>query len=289
MPRREIEISLASGRTIPVGVSTSIIRDEREMVGGAVAVFQDLTEAREIEQRVRGNETLAAIGELASAVAHEIRNCLSPISGSVEVLASELEVDGEEKKLLDLIHRESRHLESFIGELLDFARVKPLVLEEIDITALLSEAIESVRRHPSFGHEISLELQCGKWEGYVTGDKEQLRSAFLNLGINAVEATPSGGKITVKLEYHEPGVTRRDGLVALDFEDTGTGIGIEQRRRVFEPFFTTKKKGSGLGLAVVKQVVERHGGRVSLESSEGAGTVVRLELPCRAVEVLHAA
>ncbi len=289
MPRREIEISRASGRRVPVGVSTSVIRGERNAVGGAVAVFQDLTEAREMEQKARGNETLAAIGELASAVAHEIRNCLSPISGSVEVLAGELNVDGENKKLLELIHRESKHLESFIGELLDFARVKPLVLEEIDIAELLSEAIETVRRHPSFAHELSLELPSGDWGGYVNGDREQLRRAILNLGINAVEATPNGGKINVKVEYHEPGVVGRDGLVTLLFQDMGAGIGPDQKKRVFEPFFTTKKKGSGLGLAVVKQVAERHGGRVSLESSQGVGTEVRLELPCRAVEVLHAA
>lgn len=289
MPRREIEISRASGRRVPVGVSTSVIRGERNAVGGAVAVFQDLTEAREMEQKARGNETLAAIGELASAVAHEIRNCLSPISGSVEVLAGELNVDGENKKLLELIHRESKHLESFIGELLDFARVKPLVLEEIDIAELLSEAIETVRRHPSFAHELSLELPSGDWGGYVNGDREQLRRAILNLGINAVEATPNGGKINVKVEYHEPGMVGRDGLVTLLFQDTGAGIGPDQKKRVFEPFFTTKKKGSGLGLAVVKQVVERHGGRVSLESSQGVGTEVRLELPCRAVEALHAA
>ncbi len=289
MPRREIEISRASGRRVPVGVSTSVIRGERDAVSGAVAVFQDLTEAREMEQKARGNETLAAIGELASAVAHEIRNCLSPISGSVEVLAGELNVDGENKKLLELIHRESKHLESFIGELLDFARVKPLALEEIDLAGLLSEAIEAVRRHPSFAHELSLELPSGDWGGYVNGDREQLRRAFLNLGINAVEATPNGGKINVKVEYHEPGVVGRDGLVTLLFQDTGTGIGPDQKKRVFEPFYTTKKKGSGLGLAVVKQVAERHGGRVSLESNEGVGTEVRLELPCRAVEVLHAA
>ncbi len=289
MPRKELEISLATGRAIPVGVSTSVIRDEGGNVTGAVAVFQDLTEAREMEQRARSNETLAAIGELASGVAHEIRNCLSPISGSVEVLAGELDVDGENKQLLNLIHRESKHLERFIGELLDFARVRPLSPEETDIGGLLREALEAVKRHPSFDHHLALEVSDGDWEGVVMGDREQLRRAFLNLGINAVEATPEGGSIKVRVDFRAESTRRRAGAVMVEFSDTGKGMSREQKQRVFEPFYTTKKKGSGLGLAVVKQVAERHGGCVSLESVEGEGTTVRFEIPCHAVEALRAA
>ena len=289
MPRREIEIPLADGRNIPLGVSTSVVRDEMGDVSGAVAVFQDLTEVREMEQRARSVETLAAIGQLASAVAHEIRNCLSPISGSVEILAGDLHVDGESRQLLNLIHRESKHLEKFISALLDFARVRPLSLEEVDLAPLLGEVLEAIRRHPSFKHETSLEMPAGDWPGCIIADREQLRQAFLNLGINAVEATPGGGSIGVRVDYRSPAGSGKGGVVTVEFTDTGRGISSEQQEKVFEPFFTTKKKGSGLGLAVVKQIAERHGGGVSLRSVAGESTTVRLELPCQAVEFLRAA
>jgi two-component system sensor histidine kinase PilS (NtrC family) len=289
MPRREVDVSLADGRTVPLGVGTSVVRDEGGNVTGAVAVFQDLTEVKEMEQRARSNETLAAIGQLASGVAHEIRNCLSPISGSVEVLAGDLKVDGENRQLLDLIHRESKHLEQFISSLLDFARVKPMSLAEVDLGGLIEDALESVRRHPSFKHELCFEMPETDWPGVIIADREQLRQAFLNLGINAVEATPEGGSIQVLVEYHGSTASGRSGSVAVEFSDSGRGIEAEAQERVFEPFFTTKRKGSGLGLAVVKQIVERHGGGVSLRSVAGEGTTVRLELPCHALELLRAA
>lgn len=288
MPRREIEISTIDGTLIPVGVSTSLIRDELGGATGAVAVFQDLTEVREMEQKARSNETLAAIGELASAVAHEIRNCLSPISGSVEVLAEQLVVEGENKQLLDLIYRESRHLEKFIGALLDFARVAPLSLDDVDAEELLRDVSESLKRHPSFRHELSLKIPT-QTQGALMADRELLRQAFLNLGINAVEASPEGGPIEILLDCRGAVGHGKGRTLIVEFKDKGEGIGAEHQKRVFEPFFTMKKKGSGLGLAVVKQIAERHGGSVSLKSAAGEGTTVRLELPCQAVEIPCAA
>jgi PAS domain S-box-containing protein len=287
MPRREIEVNAADGTPIPVGLSTSLIRDESGDTTGAVAVFQDLTEAREMEQRARSRETLAAIGELASAVAHEIRNCLSPISGSVEVLAEQLKVEGENKQLINLIYRESRHLEKFIGALLDFARVKPLSLEELDPEELLVDVTESLKRHQSFRHNMSVKT-LPEFRGVVRGDRELLRQALLNLGINALEATPEGGAVDMRLGYRGKN-SSKGGTLVIEVADKGEGIRAEHVSRVFEPFFTMKKKGSGLGLAVVKQIAERHGGSVSLQSAAGDGTTVRLELPCQAVEIQCAA
>jgi two-component system sensor histidine kinase PilS (NtrC family) len=288
MPRRELEVSTVDGTLIPVGVSTSVIRDESGEPAGAVAVFQDLTEAREMEQKARSNETLAAIGELASAVAHEIRNCLSPISGSVEVLAEQLNVEGENKQLLDLIYRESRHLEKFIGALLDFARVTPLSIDDVDAEDLLDDVLDSLKRHPSFRHKLTVRTSQ-EMRGSVRADRELLRQAFLNLGINALEASREGGPIEVRLEYRSSGNPAKGNTMVVEFVDKGEGIAADHQARVFEPFFTMKKKGSGLGLAVVKQIVERHGGSVSLQSTAGEGTSIKLELPCQAVEIPRAA
>jgi len=278
IPRAEIELPVADGEAVPVGVSTSVVRDDDGAVTGAVAVFQDLTLAREIERVARSNETLAAIGQLASGVAHEVRNSLGPISGSAEILAEQLHLEGENKQLLDLICRESRHLQEFTSSLLDFARVRPLSLEEVDLVPLIEEVLESVKKHPAFDHEISLEVSPGGGRPAIVADRGLLKAAFLNLGINAVEATPSGGSVTVRIEERGSAASG-GGAVLVEFRDTGPGISEKDRERVFEPFYTTKKSGSGLGLAHVKQVASRHGGKVVLESAPGEGTVVRIELP----------
>lgn len=288
MPRREIEVSTVDGTSIPVGISTSLIRDDGGNIAGAVAVFQDLTEVREMEQRARSRETLAAIGELASAVAHEIRNSLSPISGSVEVLANQLQVEGENKQLLGLIHRESRHLEKFIGSLLDFSRVAPLTLEEMDPAEVVDDVVEALKRHQSFNHKLSLKMAAGA-QGALRADKQLVKQALMNLAINALEATPEGGPIEIRLDYRGAGDSAKGRTMVVEVADGGKGIRAEHLERVFEPFFTMKKKGSGLGLAVVKQIVERHGGSVSLRSAAGEGTTVRLELPCQLVELPCAA
>jgi len=287
--RREMELTMRDGRVVPLGISTSVVRDEDGVSRGVVGVFQDLTEVREMEQKARRSETLAAVGELAAAVAHEIRNCLSPISGSVEVLADNLKAEGEDKQLLNLILRESRRLESFLGTLLDFARVRPLVLEDVDLEGVLKEALDAARRNPSFKHELSLEMPGEVSDVVVYGDMEQLHQAFLNLAINAIEAMPEGGALTVKVRYRPPGAPGRNGGVTVEFADTGNGLEPTQLKRVFEPFFTTKKRGSGLGLAVVRQVVERHGGGVTVDSKPGEGTVVKVRLSCRASDMLRAA
>jgi two-component system sensor histidine kinase PilS (NtrC family) len=288
IPRKEIELPLQDGRIIPLGISTSVVRDEQGAGRGVVAVFQDLTEAREMEQKSRRNETLAAVGELGAAVAHEIRNCLSPISGSVEVLAKELKVEGENKQLLDLILRESRRLESFIGVLLDYARVRPLDLGEVDLEEVLTDVLDAAKRHRSFKHRLSLHIADDAPIPSLCGDRGQLHQAFLNLAINALEAMPEGGALAVRLAY-TPAAPGRSGAATVEFTDTGGGVKPEHLKRVFEPFFTTKRKGSGLGLAVVRQVIERHGGSVAVASEHGSGACVRVTLPCRAAELLRAA
>ncbi|HEX7079058.1 MAG TPA: ATP-binding protein [Candidatus Eisenbacteria bacterium] len=280
--RHEATVTTRLGRTVPLGVSTSVLLDSEGNRRGVIALFQDLSEVKALEERIRRGETLAAIGELSAGIAHEIRNCLNPIAGSVEVLQRELKVTGENARLLELIVRESERLDNFIRELLDYARERPLKTERVDLGALLREIAEVARRHPSGGTRKRVVVEGDREAVWVQVDFEQMKQVLLNLLINALEAIDASG--TVIVAAAPPGAVprRRPGskkLVSVEIRDTGVGIPPEELSQVFEPFFSTKQGGTGLGLAIANRIVERHGGMLEIESRVGAGTTLRLWLP----------
>jgi len=247
-----------------------------------IALFQDLSDVKALEDRIRRGETLAAIGELSAGIAHEIRNCLNPISGSVEVLQRELKVTGENARLLELIVRESERLDNFIRELLDYARERPLKTERVDLSDLTRETAEVARRHPSSGVGKKVTVEAPKEPIWVQIDFEQTKQVLLNLLINALEAIEGAGSVTVRVEPSSTAARRakaRTGFAMIEVRDTGAGIRAEDIRQVFEPFFSTKLGGTGLGLAIANRIVERHGGTVEIESRVGVGTTLRLWLP----------
>jgi two-component system, NtrC family, sensor histidine kinase PilS len=294
--RYEVTVQTSDGRTVPLGISTSLLLGAAGERRGVIALFQDLSEVKELEDRIRRGETLAAIGELSASIAHEIRNCLNPISGSVEVLQKELRVDGENARLLDLVVRESERLDKFISELLEYARERPLKTEKIEVAALAAESIEIARRHPSAGKGKPVSLEGPNEPVWVRADFDQMKQVMTNLLINAFEAIEGAGSVTVRIreERRTPGAWGRPGgpRVVLEVVDTGSGIGDEDVAQVFEPFFSTKQGGTGLGLAIANRIVERHGGSIEVESRVGAGTTMRLWLPqadSPARSVAHAA
>ena len=269
--RAELVVAAAGGRALPLGVSTNVLTHDGELTG-VVAVFQDLTEVREMERRVRRNETLAEVGALAAGIAHELRNGLKPISGSVEVLQRELKLDGESADLMDLIARESARLNKFVTDLLSYSRERDLALGPIGLDDHLREFVGSLRHDPRAQH-VKLEYQPGPDETCVSLDTEQMRQVWLNLASNALEALGDRGTLTV-------GWAVRDARhVSVEFKDDGPGIAPDDLRRVGEPFFTTKRGGTGLGLAIAQRIVERHGGVLTLESVAGRGTTARVILP----------
>jgi len=279
--RVELMMRGPSGRPLPVGVSTNVLTHEDE-TSGVVAVFQDLTEVREMERRLRRSETLAEVGALAAGVAHELRNGLKPISGSVEYLQRELKPEGEVAQLMDLIARESNRLNRFVSELLTYSRERDLALEPTDLDEHLREVVSALRHDPRRGKDVDIRLVPGDEPVHVRMDREQMRQVWLNLAVNALEAMGERG--TLAMAAH----ARADGAVDVEFTDTGAGIAAEDLPRVGEPFFTTKRGGTGLGLAIAQRIVERHGGALALESVAGRGTTVRVQLPAR-VEALSQA
>jgi two-component system sensor histidine kinase PilS (NtrC family) len=275
--RHEAYVTRRDGRGVPLGLSTSLLRDIYGERRGVISVFQDLSDVKDLEARIRHGETLAAIGELSAGIAHEIRNCLNPIAGSVEVLQRELKVSGENARLLELIVRESERLDSFIRELLDYARERPLQAETVEIGGLLRDAADVAKRHPSASPEKPIGLTAGDEPYWARADYEQMKQVLLNLLINALEAIENAGQVTVRAIAD--GAAGRGGRVGFEVRDTGIGIPAEELERVTEPFFSTKNGGTGLGLAIVNRIVERHGGTLDIESRVGEGTAFRVWLP----------
>ncbi|MBI5170235.1 MAG: PAS domain S-box protein [Candidatus Eisenbacteria bacterium] len=280
--RAELLMRTASGRALPVGISTNVLMHQDEMTG-VVAVFQDLTEVRDMERRARRNETLAEVGALAAGIAHELRNGLKPIAGSVEYLQRELQLEGEEAQLVDLIARESSRLNKFVTDLLSYSRERDLALVPVDLDDQLRDVVNTLAHDPRRGSNVHVTLEGGPGAAWVPMDPEQMHQVWLNLASNAMEAVGERGTFTIRWS------AQADGGVVVDFVDSGPGIAAEDLPRVGEPFFTTKRGGTGLGLAIAQRIVERHGGVLTLESEAGRGTTARVTLPGAAAPVAQAA
>ena len=280
--RAEILVHTPAGSELPLGVSTSLLMHDAA-VTGVVAVFQDLTSVREMARRARRNETLAEVGALAAGIAHELRNGLNPISGSVECLQRELKLEGENAQLMELIATESARLNRFVSDLLTYSRERELVLEPLTLDERLPELCETVARDPRCKQGVTVRCHAGSGGAILQADHEQLRQVWLNLAMNACEAMPVGGTLVVRSREGD------GGQVVVEFIDNGPGIAAEDLSRVGQPFFTTKRGGTGLGVAIAQRIVERHGGTLVFESAPGRGTTARVSLPAATAPVAQAA
>lgn len=270
--RDEIEITNKDGRQVPIGVSTSLLLDADENIRGVIAIFQDLTETKILEEKIRVADKMAAVGELSAAIAHEIRNPLAAISGSVEVLKEELSVANENSRLMDLIVRESSHLNNILSDFLLFARSRRAAFTKIELCHLVSDATEVVMHHPAYHKNIGLRMISDESFVYVYGDEDQLKQILINLIVNACQAiggTP--GEITVKIE------TDPAGEATVRIIDNGSGIDESIRSKIFDPFFSTKKYGTGLGLAIVQRLVRNLDIDLSCHTEKGTGTTFVLQ------------
>jgi len=222
------------------------------------------------QQALIQGERLAALGELSAVVAHEVRNPLGVIFNSLGSLRRLVHPVGDAKMLFDIVEEEADRLNRIVGDLLDFARPSTPEVRPEQLDRVVEDAVVAALTQQNTRIELAREIDPGVPP--VAMDARLVRQAVLNIAVNAVQAMPRGGRITIR--------TRRDGEQALlEIEDTGPGIPDEVRERIFEPFFTTKASGTGLGLAVVKRIVEGHGGAVAVRSARGVGTVFALRFP----------
>ncbi len=286
--RTELTIIRPDGHALPMGLSTSVLSGSNGRPRGVVAVFADLSDAKEIEERMRRQDRLAAIGELSAGIAHEIRNPLAAISGSVEVLRSELELSGENARLFELIVKESSRLNKILSDFLLYARMSPVVTGRVRVSTVLDEVMEIIRRHFRQVGTLNLELRSDIADRTLTveADADHLKQILINLIFNGVEASqPDHAAVTVRVRTADS----PDSSINLDAPsggewamisvvDRGAGIPDKIRGRLYEPFVSTKPHGTGLGLAIVKRLVDNCGGRLSVESHVGEGTTFSIFL-----------
>jgi len=235
-------------------------------------VFDDRTEIHAMQERIRKADRMAAVGALAAGLAHELRNPLASMSGAIELLSSTATLSGPEKRLLEIVLRESGRLNALVTDFLAFARPMPVQRQPSDLAAMADETLNVFRHHPGASR---LELQrTGAERLWTDADPSQIRQVLWNLLVNAADAVGSGpGRVAVDVSRASGGECR------LAVTDTGRGIPPDELPRLFEPFYTTKENGTGLGLAVVHRIVEAHGGQVLVSSTLGAGATFALLLP----------
>lgn len=272
-PRREINVRMAEQRLIPLGLSTSILNDEGGGLRGVIAIFSDLTDAKRMESKVRAADRLAAVGELSASIAHEIRNPLAAISGSVEVLNNELRLQGENARLMQLIVKESHRLSRILSEFLQYARIDRPAYNKVELCHLINEVLQILHHHSSFRRDIRLDFESDGSIAYVVGDEDLIKQLLLNLAVNALEALEEkGDELTFRLAVDPVG-----RIVELYVQDNGPGIAAEHTKQVYQPFFSTKKQGTGLGLAIVHRICSAMKVDVSFDSQLDHGTTFRLE------------
>ena len=248
-----------NGKKLTLGFTTTLIAGVGKKEDNLLIAFQDLTHVKEIEEQLRRNDRLVAVGQLAAGLAHEIRNPLASISGSVQLLLEEGAVAANDQRLLQIVLREAERLNRLLGDFLRFARPTPPSLERHDLAVIFDELIEVVKGDPRFSdiqfirEYASIEFLC---------DGGQLRQALLNLIINAAEALNGVGTILLHADT-DP--------VSIRIEDSGPGLLPEVRKQLFNPFFTTKENGTGLGLATVHAIVSAHGGEIEVVRSSLGG------------------
>jgi len=294
-PRWETIFKRKDGVNLHLGFSVSTLRDDKGRTRGRILIFQDLTGFKKMEDQVKRAERLAAIGQLAAGIAHEIRNPLASMSGSIQLLKRELKLDSEGKRLMDIVLRETDRLNLLIHEFLLFAQPYQKARELVDLKGLIEDTVGLFIHNPEWikGIELKKDLEGGI---QLEANSEQMRQILWNLLVNAVQAMSEGGTLTVTSKmmngYQE--VWGRSDLksihvdkmespqtpyVEISIGDTGTGIHTEDLDRIFDPFFTTKDNGTGLGLAIVYRIVENYQGNISVKSEPGKATVFTIRLP----------
>jgi two-component system sensor histidine kinase PilS (NtrC family) len=278
LERFDVTYQRPDGATVALGMSVSplAIGDRKDQ--GWLLAFQDLTEVRRLEEEVQTKEKLAAVGEMAAYLAHEIRNPLGAISGSAQVLMAEPNVSPEYERLLAIITRESKRLSDTLEQFLFQARPVPRTMAPVDLGPVISEAVTLLKNGPEVGPDHEVDLQSDGGPHVCLADRDQIVQVFWNLVRNALEAMPQGGLLQIKL------ATRGEKLV-LSVRDQGRGMGHEEQRRIFEPFQTHKRMGTGLGLAIVYRIVREHRGDVTVRSVPSQGTEIEVRLPLVPVPV----
>jgi two-component system sensor histidine kinase HydH len=270
---REMECPFAPDKAIPVSISAARIANENGEFLGQVLILRDLSEIRRLQDEVRRQEKLAAMGGLAAGVAHEVRNPLSSIKALATFFGDQFEDGSESHEAAKIMVQEVDRLNRVITELLEFSRPTDLKRAACDMGQLISRSIQLVQQDAA-NKRIDIKFVsdatiCPAWI-----DPDRLTQCLLNLYLNAIQAMVDGGTLTVT-SMHGPSEN-----VKIVISDTGPGIPGDQTHKIFDPYYTTKSKGTGLGLAIVQKIIEAHGGAIEVKSNRDQGTSFSISIPC---------
>jgi PAS domain S-box-containing protein len=282
--REEYRIERADKSALQVADTAAIIREEGGKPTKVVGAVRDITESRRLDEFLREKQSLESLGKLTGGVAHDFNNMLMIIMGNTEILMDSVE-DPETRELLDLIQSAARSGAELTSHLLAFARQQPLAPQHVDIADQMDQVAKLIRY--GLPEDISLKIDLTEDNLYVEADPHQLDNALVNLAVNARDAMPDGGRLTVEVSSHSVdagplhAVLAPGEYVRITMSDTGPGMTPEIASRVFEPFFTTKERGegTGLGLSMVYGFAKQSGGHAFIESSPGEGTSASIFLP----------
>ena len=286
--RFEITFNRSDGALIHLGFSKSMLKDSDGSVQGTVYAFQDVTRLKQMEEHVKLVDRLAAIGRLATGMAHEIRNPLASMSGSIQMLGETLQLDSANKRLMDIVLKETNRLDQLLSDFVLFTHPDDRKKELVDLKGIIDDTLQLLSYNPlKNGIEIEKHLQGSTM---VEADSQQLKQVFWNLFINAVQAMGPGGRLTVSSSVIPYATLRENLRERLDSKvgkewteivivDTGRGIPESYLDKIFDPFFTTKEKGIGLGLAIVYSIVESYKGIIEVTSADEKGSRFAIYLP----------
>lgn len=268
---QEAILKTGDGQITPIGFTTSLLRDQDNNVTGAIAIFTDLSEVKDLRSRIQRSERLAFLGEMAASVAHEIRNPLNSISGFGQLLCERIDPDDRLHKFASIIVDETTRIEKIVAQTLHFVKDDTIPFESLDFNEVLTSTMASMRDKLA-SREISANLDLNPYLPYVMGNEVQLRQVCTNLVTNAMHALEQGGEIRMA-------TVLEGNIIKATIEDTGPGVPQELREKIFNPFFTTKVNGTGLGLAVSQKILGDHGGAMTLLDRPGTGAVFQITLP----------
>ncbi|MGB5218230.1 MAG: ATP-binding protein [Smithella sp.] len=273
--RIEMAIEGNAKNRINLGLSVSPLKGKYEKRIGNILIFQDITKIKQMEKDLEKSRNMALIGEMAAGWAHEVRNPLAAITGSIELLKQGMDLEGTNKRLMEIVLRSKDQLETFVRDFLLLARPVPVNRESVDVNRITEEILESLKVNKDWIHQIEIRTTfCDDAKAFA--NKEQVRQIIYNLMLNAVQSMEKGGILSIATSK----VLRIDGheYTEITISDTGCGIAEEDLEKIFEPFFTKKEKGTGLGLSIVNHIIEGYNGKINVESVIDQGTTCRVWL-----------
>lgn len=278
LPRLEYVFTHQDGRQIELGISTAVLMTPRGE-SGFVITFQDVTEARRLEREARVQQRLAAVGEMAAGIAHEIRNPLASMSGSIQILRQELPLTEEQAQLMDIVMRESERLNDTIRSFLAYARPQRNAASRFDVRSVVTETATLLQNSTERQDAHQISVRVPSEPVWCLADQGQIRQIVWNLATNGLRAMPDGGELTLSVENGDAAQT---GVLTLAVRDEGVGIPAGELESILQPFRGGFSKGTGLGLSIVHRIVSDYGGELQVDSEPGVGTTVKVKLPLAA-------